>query len=103
MAVYEGTKENLKQLLDENEGITVIDFYAPWCGPCKMLTPTLNELGDEGIHIVKIDIDSQRDIAHEFGIMSIPTLIYTRNNRIIHRSTGFHTKDMIEETLGEFK
>ena len=59
----------------------LVDFYATWCGPCKMLSPVLDDLSDEiDIDIIKIDVDKHNDLARQYGVMSIPTLILIENN-----------------------
>ena len=76
------------------------DFYATWCGPCKMLSPVLDDLSDEiDIDIIKIDVDKHNDLARQYGVMSIPTLILFKNNNEIKRNLGFMDKDKIKEFI----
>lgn len=85
------------------EGIVLIDFYANWCGPCKMLTPVLEKFSEKrtDIKIVKIDVDEQADIASIFDIMSIPTLILYKDGKLVSIRQGFMTEDMLTEWINE--
>lgn len=72
----------------------VVDFYATWCGPCRMFGPVFEEVSkDEDFNFVKLDVDKYSDIAREYGIMSIPTIILFENGKEVKRFTGFMTKD----------
>lgn len=84
----------------------LIDFYAEWCGPCKMLAPVLEELSDEytgKVDIYKVNVDEEEELAMLFGIRSIPTLIFIEQNGTMHRSQGamgkLQLKEVIEKTL----
>ena len=78
----------------------LVDFYATWCGPCKMLSPVLDDLSDEiDIDIIKIDVDKHNDLARQYGVMSIPTLILFENNNEVKRTLGFMDKDKIKEFI----
>lgn len=101
----------MKQINDENfykeidnEGINLIDFWAPWCGPCKMLAPVLEELEPEleNINFMKINIDENHEIAAKYGIMSIPTLLIMKNNEVIEELTGFRSKEDLKEILKKY-
>lgn len=72
----------------------VVDFYATWCGPCRMFGPVFEEVSkDEDFNFVKLDVDKYSDIAREYGVMSIPTIILFENGKEVKRFTGFMTKD----------
>ena len=80
----------------ENEGIAVVDFFAPWCGPCITFAPTFNEVADEmkdKATFGKINVDETPQIAQEYGVMSIPTLLITKNGKEVARSTGSMGKE----------
>lgn len=78
----------------------LVDFYATWCGPCKMLSPVLDDLSDEiDIDIIKIDVDKHNDLARQYGVMSIPTLILFENNDEVKRTLGFMDKEKIKEFI----
>jgi thioredoxin 1 len=84
---------------------TLVDFYATWCGPCKMMSPLLEqvatEMGDE-TKIIKIDIDKNRDAAAEYGIRSVPTLLLFKEGEIVWRQSGLPPKSMITESIKKF-
>ncbi len=72
----------------------VVDFYATWCGPCKMFAPIFEEVANEmDMNFIKIDTDNNSDLAREYGVMSIPTIILFENGNEIKRHTGFMSKE----------
>ena len=74
--------------------IKLLDFYATWCGPCKMLSPIIDELSeDRSLEVVKIDIDKNEDLVKEFGIMSVPTIVLLKDNKEVARNIGFIRKN----------
>ena len=76
------------------EDKAVVDFYATWCGPCRMFGPVFEEVSkDEDFNFVKLDVDKYSDIAREYGVMSIPTVILFENGNEVKRFTGFMSKD----------
>ena len=83
---------------------TLVDFFATWCGPCKMQSPILeqvkNRVGDEA-NVVKVDIDQYRDIAHRYHVQSVPTLIVFLNCEPVWRGVGLHQADVLEAKLRE--
>ena len=88
-------KNNLNEII--NNGIWIVDFYADWCGPCKMLTPVLESLNYE--NILKVNVDNNRELSNSFGIMSIPTLIFFKDGEVKNKIIGFTTKEEIENIL----
>ena len=91
-------EENYEELI--KEGLVVADFYATWCGPCKMIGPVLEDLSQElDIKVVKVDVDEHLEIAKQFGIMSVPTLLIYKNNEIIDKLIGFMPKDELKEKI----
>ena len=93
-------KAEFEQLIKENNNV-VIDFYATWCGPCKMLAPIIEQVANEVSHvkIVKVDVDVAGDLAELFGITSIPTVVYIKNQKLELRELGFKPKDAILENI----
>lgn len=83
------------------EGIWIVDFYADWCGPCKMLTPILESLDFE--NILKVNVDEFNDISNSYGVMSIPTLIFLKNGEEKEKLIGFRSKEEIEKVLDSLK
>jgi len=91
-------KNNLDELMDDN--ITLVDFYATWCGPCKMMENTLNLL-DNKYNIIKIDTDKFKDITFKYRIMSIPTIIVFKNKNKVKEIVGLHTSEELERLINE--
>ena len=89
--------EEFEKILEESEGTFLVDFYADWCGPCKMLAPRLEEI--EGVNIYKVNVDECGDLAVLYGIMSIPCLISFKNHDEYKRSVGLVEKDDILKLL----
>ena len=98
MSVIHGTKEEFDKLT--KEGLVLVDFYAQWCGPCKMLGPVLETLD---IDVLKIDVDECPELAREYGIMSIPTLMLFTNGELKSTKNGFMPKEMLENWINENK
>lgn len=104
MSVIHLEKNNLKEIIESNK-IVVVDFFANWCGPCKMLSPLLEEINseDENIKIVKVNVDNSQFLANYFDIKSIPTLVLLKDGQFIHRLTGFRPKSVIKKLISQGK
>ena len=79
----------------KDTGIVLVDFYADWCGPCKMITPVLEELSEEykgKINIVKVNVDNDGEVASRYGVMSIPNLILLKDGQLVKQVVGFQPK-----------
>ena len=89
--------ENNFDQVRNNEGLALLDFYADWCGPCRMVLPLVDEIASErdDLFVGKINVNENPDLAREFGIMSIPTLIVMKDGKIINRASGARSKDQI--------
>ena len=84
--------EEFKKEVLESRGYTYVDFYAPWCGPCKMLSPIMDEIANEQ-SVFKVNVDSNLELASEYGIMSIPCVILFKDGKEYVRSIGLKTKE----------
>lgn len=96
MKIFE-KNDNFDELI--KEGITLVDFYAEWCGPCKMMGPVLESLNN--VNVIKVNVDEHGDLSEQFRIMSIPTLIFFKNGEKVNEVVGFHSKEQIENILKE--
>lgn len=95
MKVRHLENENFDNLIKDK---VLVDFYAEWCGPCKMLGPELEKVESE-LSVIKVNVDEHEDIAREYGVMSIPTIILFDNNQEVKRNVGFINKSKIEEFI----
>lgn len=95
------TKENFASEVLHHDKLTVLDFWASWCGPCMMLKPIFEELSQEmpEIHFCKVDVDEERDLAIEYGVESIPTLLLFRNGVLVDRLVGYRDKQTLRADL----
>ncbi len=84
---------------------TVVDFFATWCGPCKMLAPILSDVEKEvsDVAFIRVDVDQEPDLARRFGIMSIPTLVFLKNGEEVIRTVGLQRKPELLAKLAELK
>lgn len=97
MEILYASENNFNELI--NNDTVLVDFFAEWCGPCKMLAPILEEINEDrsNIKIVKVNVDDIPSLAKSYGIMSIPTLLLFKNGNLVKQTTGFMQKeDLIE-------
>lgn len=97
MEIIHLSDNNFKELVSKEKKV-LVDFYATWCGPCKMLGPVLEKV-DSDIKVIKVDTDNFEDLAREYGVMSIPTLVILENGKEVKRNIGFIDKTRLEEFL----
>lgn len=90
---------NFKELIKED--LVLVDFFASWCGPCKMLSPILEEIKDT--KIVKVDVDDAPSICKEYAIMSVPTLMIFKNGKMVSKKMGYMPLEMIESWIKEYE
>lgn len=98
MAIVHATDATFKQEIEK--GAVLVDFWAPWCGPCKMIGPILEELDQEiaaQVKIIKIDVDENPETAAQFGVMSIPTLIMFKDGKEVDKAVGFKPKEELKK------
>ena len=103
MSLIHVTSENFEKALQAAPGVAVVDFFATWCGPCKMLSPVLHELAEEKsgtLKVGKVNVDEQPELAAEFGVMSIPTLLLFENGKLVRQAVGARPKSGVLELLG---
>ncbi len=104
MSAHHFTDSNFKQEVLESDLPVLVDFWASWCGPCKMIAPVIEELAKEyadKMKIGKIDVDSNPRIATEYGVMSIPTIIFFKNGKIMDQSVGAASKPDLKRKIEE--
>ncbi len=98
MAAMEVSKDNFKQEVLEAEGLVLVDFWASWCAPCRMLAPVIDEVAGEvtDVKVVKVNVDKEQELAQTYGVMSIPTLIVFKGGQEVKRSMGFIPKEAVK-------
>lgn len=100
MNILNVTDESYTNEVENYNGTVLIDFFADWCTPCKMLSKMIDDIADEtDVKICKINIDSEKDLVKRFGIMSIPTLIVMKNGTVVNRSIGVTGKKAIYDMI----
>lgn len=93
------TIEEFKQLLNSDSKV-LVDFFATWCGPCKMIAPNLEEVSEQvDTTIVKVDVDELPELAREYGIFSIPTLVVIKDGKEVKRELGYKTVDQLKDLV----
>ena len=101
MSVVHITKDNFQAIVLESEKKVLLDFWATWCGPCKMIAPIVEQIAEERSDILvgKIDVDSQMELAVQFGIVSIPTLVIMEKGQLVEKSVGYQSREDILKLL----
>ena len=102
MAVITITKENFEAEVLKSAQPVLLDFWAAWCGPCRMLSPIVDEVAEErtDVKVGKVNVDEQPELAAEFGVMSIPTLLLFENGKLARQAVGARPKSGVLELLG---
>ena len=95
------------QTFDEKttNGVTFTDFWATWCGPCRMQSPVIEQLAEEmgdKVFFSKVDVDANQETAAKFGIMSIPTMLIKKDGQVVDTIVGYHTKEQLQKKLEEY-
>ena len=101
MSIIHVNKENFQQEVLQSDKPVLIDFWANWCGPCRMIAPIIEEIAQEreDIKVVKIDVDEAQELAIQYQIMSIPTLLVVEKGKVVNQSIGVKPKDKSLEML----
>ncbi len=96
MSVLNINKNNFQDI-QNNKKTVLLDFYADWCGPCRMVSPIIDEIANENPHYVvgKINVDNESELAEMFGVTSIPTIVIMKNGKVVDQSMGIKTKEHI--------
>lgn len=100
MATVKVTDQTFKE--QTSKGLVLVDFWAPWCGPCKMIGPVLEELSDEmadKVTITKLNVDENQQTAGQYGVMSIPTLLFFKDGEVVDQVVGFQPKEALEARI----
>lgn len=95
---------NFNEEITNTDKLVLIDFYATWCGPCKMLSPVISEIANEyseSVKVCKVNIDESQDLALKYNIMSVPTLIFLKNGKVVKSSVGFYPKAKLDSIIKE--
>ena len=104
MSVLNVTSENYESEVLKSEKTVLIDFYADWCGPCKMMSPVIDEIAEEmkeTVKVGKINVDENQDLAMEYGVMSIPTIVILKNGEVQKTFVGVTDKEEIKHAINE--
>ncbi len=100
MSVISVNKDNF-ETVKNSEKTVLLDFYADWCGPCRMVSPIVDEIAEErdDLLVGKVNVDNEPELAEQFGVFSIPTLVVMKNGEIVNQSTGARPKNQILDLL----
>ena len=103
MSILNVTKENFEKDIIESQKTVLLDFYADWCGPCKMLSPIVEEIAEENPQYLvgKINVDNEHELAAAFSVQSIPLLVVMKNGKIAGQVVGYRPKEQILSLLAE--
>ena len=92
---------NFNEIINQNK-LVLVDFYADWCGPCKMLAPIIHEIKEElseRVYVIKVNVDEEEDLSNKFNIYSIPTLVLIKDGKEVDRKVGYNTKQILVDWI----
>ncbi len=97
MSAMKITKENFQEIVMNSDKPVLLDFWAPWCGPCRMVGPVIDEIARErqDIRVCKVNVDEETELASQFGVMSIPMLAVMIGGKVVNKTVGAHPKSQI--------
>lgn len=96
------TSENAKEILEKKDELVVVDFYADWCGPCKIIGPIVDELSKEyegKATIAKLNVDTNKEIASQYGVRNIPTILFMKNGEVVDKHMGAAPKSALQSKI----
>ena len=101
MSAINVTKNNFKNEIVESDKPVLLDFWASWCGPCRMVSPLVDEIAEEtaSVKVGKVNVDDEPELASAFGVMSIPTLVVMKDGKVVRKTSGARPKSAILELL----
>ncbi len=102
---FEFTDANFQEAALDNEGVSVVDFWAEWCGPCRMITPIIEELAKEydgKATIGKVNVDHHPNVSMKYGVRSIPTILILKNGEVVDKHVGVTTKKVLADKIDSF-
>lgn len=105
MAITHLKTSEFDQAVNAGEDLVAVDFFATWCGPCKMLSPVAERMAEtyKDVHFYKVDIDEEPELAERFRVMSVPTLIYLKKGQVLDKSIGVVSPAEMENTINKLK
>lgn len=105
MALTHLTKNDFDQAVNAGDDLVVVDFFATWCGPCKMLSPIVERVAEQHpeVHFYKVDIDDEIDLASRFQVMSVPTLLYMKRGAVVSKTIGLISPAELEAQIKNAK
>ena len=102
---FEITKSNFNELVINNKGLALVDFWAVWCGPCQMQAPIIEELAKEldDVTVGKVNVDEQQELAVKYGISSIPTIMLFKNGKAVDTMVGYQAKESLINLIEKYR